>query len=111
MAEKKRIKTKLKVGDEVIVISGKNRKQRGEILALSREGQRAIVQGVNMRRRFAPPSQENPKGGIVEREAPVHLSNLMYYDSKAKKGSRIKIDVDKNGNKIRVAASSGKAID
>ncbi len=104
-------KTKLKVGDEVVVIAGKNRNSRGKILAISRRSSRVLVQGVNLRKRFARPTQENPKGGVIEAEAPLHISNVAIYDSKNKKGSRIKAGADKNGRKIRVAVKSDKAID
>lgn len=103
-------KTKLRVNDEVVVINGKNRSQRGKLLAIDKKSGRVIVQGVNQKKRFVRPSQENPKGGVVEIEAPLHISNIMYYDAKTKKGSRIKFTVDKNGKKIRVLASSGKEI-
>lgn len=105
------IKTKLKVNDEVIVITGKNRKARGKIMKINRGKGVAFVQGVNMRKRFLRPSQENPKGGIVEMEAPIHLSNIMYYDSKSKTGVRIKSGLDKDGRKSRISSKSGKELD
>ncbi|MES0490743.1 MAG: 50S ribosomal protein L24 [Leptospirales bacterium] len=107
---KKPIKTKLRVEDEVIVISGKSKNQRGKILVIDKTGGRVIVQGVNQKKRFVRPSQENPKGGVVEIEAPLQLSNVAYYDAKSKKGSRIKIAIDKNGKKTRVVTSSGKEL-
>jgi len=106
----KQIKTKLRVEDEVIVISGKSKNQRGKILVIDKTGGRVIVQGVNQKKRFVRPSQENPKGGVVEVEAPLQLSNVAYYDAKSKKGSRIKITVDKNGKKVRALTSSGKEL-
>ena len=105
------IKTKLKVGDEVIVISGKSQGQRGKILALDKKGGRIIAQGVNMKKRFARPSQENPKGGILEAEFPIHISNVMYYDSKSKSGTRIKMGINKAGKKIRMAVKGDREID
>ena len=111
MASNKELnKTKLKVNDEVIVISGKQRKAKGPILAIDKKSQRVIVQGVNLNKRFARPTQENPKGGIIEIEAPIHISNVAYFDAKAKKGSRIKSGTDKNGKKIRVLVASGKEL-
>ncbi len=109
--EKTKIKTRLKVDDEVVVISGKNRKARGKILALDKEKGRVVVQGVNLKKRFSRPTQENPKGGRVEIEAPIHISNVMYFDAKAKKGTRLKIGQDKNGKRVRLSVTSGKEID
>lgn len=103
-------KTRLRIEDEVVVISGKSKNQRGRILAIDVNRGRVIVQGVNLRKRFARPTQENPKGGVVELEAPLSLSNVMYYDSKTKKPTRIRYGVDKNGKKIRILAKSGKEI-
>ncbi len=110
-AVKEKIKTRLKTGDEVVVIAGKAKGQRGEILAIDREKGRVWIKGVNMRKRFERPTQENPKGGVVEREASVHISNVMIFDAKTKKGSRIKMGWDKNGKKIRVLVKSGKELD
>ncbi|MDH5716336.1 MAG: 50S ribosomal protein L24 [Spirochaetia bacterium] len=107
----KKISTRIKVNDEVIVIAGKNRKQRGKVLAINKNSGRVIVQGVNLRKRFARPTQENPKGGIIEVEASLHISNIQYYDSKEKKGTKIKMNLDKSGKKVRVAALSGREID
>ncbi len=103
-------KTRLRVEDEVIVIAGKNKNQRGRIIAIDANRGRVIVQGVNMRKRFARPTQENPKGGVVEMEAPLSLSNVMYYDAKTKKPSRIRFGVDKNGKKVRILVKSGKEL-
>ena len=104
-----KIKTRLKVNDEVVVISGKMRKQRGKILAIDKVNGRVVVQGVNMKKRYTRPTQENPKGGQVEIEHPMHISNVAYFDAKAKKATRIKMKLD-NGKKVRVAATSGKEL-
>lgn len=105
------IKTKLKIEDEVIVISGKSKGSKGKILAYNKKNGKIIVQGVNIKRRFQRPTQENPKGGVIKVEAPLHISSVQFFDSKAKKPSRIKYTQDKNGNKVRVAVKSGKEID
>ena len=106
----KMIKTKLKKDDEVIVIAGANRKAHGKILHIDREKGRVIVQGVNMKKRFSRPTQENPKGGIIEMENAIHISNVQYYDAKTKKGTRIKYGADKDGKKIRIGVKSGKEL-
>ena len=80
---------KLKVDDEVIVLSGKDKGKRGKIMAINRDRNILVVQGINLIRRFQRPSQENPKGGILELERPLHFSNVAYYDSKSKKGMRL----------------------
>jgi large subunit ribosomal protein L24 len=103
-----KVKTRLKVKDEVIVIAGKNKKSRGEILRIDREKKQVVVKGVNLRKRFARPTQENPKGGIVEIEMPIALSNVQYYDSKEKKPSRIAYGADKAGAKTRLSTASGR---
>ncbi|HRP68040.1 MAG TPA: 50S ribosomal protein L24 [Turneriella sp.] len=101
-------KTRLKLKDEVVVIAGKNRKQRGEVLFLNLEKQQVVVKGVNLRKRFARPTQENPKGGVIEIEMPIALSNVQYYDSKEKKPTRIAYGIDKNGKKTRLSIASGR---
>jgi large subunit ribosomal protein L24 len=99
-------KTKLKVNDEVIVISGKHKGKRGKILYIDRLRERVIVQGVNKIKKYVRPTQENPQGGQIEIEAPIHISNVMFYDPKLKRGVRIgyKFEDDK---KIRVARGKG----
>ncbi len=99
-------KVKLKVGDEVIVIAGKHKGKRGKIIYIDRVRDRLYVQGINTIKRYIRPTQDNPKGGVVEVEAPIHISNVMYYDSKLKKGVRLgfKYEDDK---KIRIAHYQG----
>ncbi|MFN3603981.1 MAG: 50S ribosomal protein L24 [Leptonema sp. (in: bacteria)] len=97
----KRKKTKLKVNDEVIVIAGKHKGKRGKVLFIDRLGNRVVVQGINLRKKYLRPTQENPQGGVVEIEAPIHISNVMYYDSKLKKGVRIGYKIE-DGKKIRL---------
>jgi large subunit ribosomal protein L24 len=102
---KKKIKTRIKVNDEVIVIAGKMKSRKGKILAVDRERGRVIVQGVNLRKRFLRPTQENPKGGTVDMESPIHISNVQILDSKTKKPTRIKMEIKdgkKNSNSCKV---------
>ncbi|MDH4263305.1 MAG: 50S ribosomal protein L24 [Spirochaetia bacterium] len=107
--KKKKIKTRIKVNDEVVVITGKMKSKKGKILALDRESGKVIVQGVNLRKKFLRPSQENPKGGTVEMESPLHISNVQILDSKTKKPTRIRIEM-KDGKKIRIAVKSDKEL-
>lgn len=112
-AAPEKIKTRLRVKDEVIVIAGKHKKSRGEILRIDREKKQIVIKGVNLRKRFARPSQENPKGGIIEIEMPIALSNVQYFDTKEKKPTRIAYVADKSGKKGRfsVASERKRALD
>lgn len=101
-------KTRLKVDDEVMVIAGKHKKQTGHILHIDREKKQVIVKGVNLRKRYTRPTQENPKGGVIEIEMPIALSNVQYYDSREKKISRIAFGLDKGGKKVRYSVASGR---
>ena len=80
---------KIKTGDTVMVISGHSKGTIGEVTAVSPRSNRVIVEGVNMVKKALKPSQENPEGGIVETEAPIHVSNVMIYDTKAKQAGRV----------------------
>lgn len=100
-----RFKTiKLKKDDEVICIAGKDKGRKGKILNIDKKRDRVIVSGVNKRKKFLKPTQENPQGGAVEIENPIHISNVQLFDSKTKKGVRLGFQV-KNGVKIRVIHS------
>ena len=81
---------RIKKGDEVIAITGVDSGKTGKVLVVDNERGRAIVEGLNLKKKTVKRSQENPQGGILEVEAPIALSNLMPYDPKAKKGVRIK---------------------
>ena len=105
--EKKFRPTKLRLEDEVVVIAGKEKGKRGSILFIDKAGDRVVVQGVNRVTRFQRPTQENPQGGQIEVEMPIHISNVQYYDSKAKQG--VRIGVKKDGkNKIRLTRKAGE---
>ncbi len=102
-------KIKLKKGDKVVVLAGKDKGQRGEILKMLRPQNKAIVQGVNTVKRHTAPSQAGT-GGIISKELPVHLSNLAIEDPKDGKPTRIGIRTLKDGTKERFARRSGEAI-
>jgi large subunit ribosomal protein L24 len=103
-------KIKLKKGDKVVVLAGKDKGERGEILKMLRPRNKAIVQGVNMVKRHTAPSQTDPAGGIVAKEMPIHLSNLAIEDPKDGKPTRIGVRTLKDGTKERFAKRSGEAI-
>lgn len=101
---------KLKTGDRVIVISGADKGKVGEIIQTMPKDNRVIVEGVNMITKHQKPNMRNNTGGIVHQEAPIHISNVMYYDKSKKSPSRVRYDV-KDGRKVRVAVKSGNDID
>ncbi|MCH8203045.1 MAG: 50S ribosomal protein L24 [Proteobacteria bacterium] len=102
-------KIKLKKGDKVVVLAGKDKGQRGEILKMLRPKNKAIVQGINMVKRHTAPSQAGA-GGIISKEMPIHLSNLAIEDPKDGKPTRIGIRTLKDGTRERFARRSGEAI-
>lgn len=104
---KKYTPRKLRLEDEVVVISGKHKGKRGSIMYIDRNRDRVIVQGVNRIKRFQRPTQENPQGGTIEVEMPLHISNVMFYDSKAKKGVRLGYSTQ-DGKKLRVMRQGGE---
>jgi len=102
--------TRIKKDDLVIVISGKDKGQKGRVLRVLAEVDRVLVEGVNKIKRHTKPTPKAPQGGIIEREAPVHASNVMLWDEKAGARSRVRAGADKDGKKIRVLAKSGTAL-
>ena len=101
---------RIKKGDKVTVISGRDKGKIGEVLKLNLSDQRAIVQGVNMIKRHTRPSG-GTAGGIVEKEASIHLSNILNVDPKDQTPTRIGIKILKDGKKVRFAKKSGEIID
>ena len=102
---------KLRVGDTVQVIAGSDKGKTGEIIQILRKEDRVIVEGVNMVTKHIKPSQADPEGGIVTREAPIHVSNVAYFDSKAKQAVKIGYAFDEDGKKYRINKKTGKALD
>lgn len=104
-------KLHVKKDDTIIVISGKDKGKKGRIIAAYPRENRVLVEGVNIVKKHARPSQSNPQGGIVEQEAPIHASNVMHIDPKSGQVTRIGYKVLDNGKKVRVAKRSGAVID
>lgn len=100
----------VKKGDKVMVISGKDKGKTGNILASFPKQSRVLVEGINIVKKHAKPSQENPQGGILSQEAPIHVSNVMPIDPKSGKPTRVGYTVE-NGKKVRVAKKSGEVLD
>ena len=103
-------KTRLKKDDEVIVIAGSEKGKRGKILHIDHLKSKVFVQGIKKIKRFQRPSQENPKGGVLEIESGINLSNVMFYDSKTKKGVRLGSKTTENGKKVRIMRPEGKEV-
>ncbi|WP_018924661.1 50S ribosomal protein L24 [Salsuginibacillus kocurii] len=103
-------KLHVKTGDKVKVISGKDKGKEGVILQAYPSNQRVLVEGINMIKKHAKPSQENPQGGILEQEAPVHVSNVMPIDPKTNEPTRVG-KKEEDGKKVRIAKKSGEALD
>ena len=103
-------KLHVKTGDTVVVISGKDKGKQGVIKACEPKKSRVVVEGVNVVKKTLKPTQQNPEGGVVEKEAAIDASNVMLYDKKAKAASRVSIKVDDKGKKVRVYKKSGAEV-
>ncbi|MFZ5608392.1 MAG: 50S ribosomal protein L24 [Pseudomonadota bacterium] len=104
------LKFKIKKGDKVVVIAGRDKGKRGEVIKMIPTEARAIVSGVNMVKRHKRPTMQDA-GGIDSREAPVHVSNLAIEDPKTGKPTRVGFKTLKDGKKVRVSKASGEVID
>ena len=103
-------KLKLKKGDKVIVVAGKNKGNTGEIIKVFPNKNRAMVRGINIVKRHTKPTQNNA-GGIVEKEGTIHISNIAYLDEKENKPSRLGFKILEDGRKVRMSKKSGEVID
>jgi large subunit ribosomal protein L24 len=102
---------RVKKGDTVVVIAGKNKGKSGEVLRVLPKADKVLVAGVNIVTKHVKPSQQNPQGGRVQREAPLHISNVMVADPQDGKPTRIRYNVLNDGRKVRIAVRSGEQID
>jgi len=102
---------KIRKGDRVQVMTGRDKGKRGEVLRVIPKESRAVVQGVNVIKRHQRPAGMGQPGGIIEREAPVHVSNLMVIDPKSDKPTRVGFKLLEDGRKVRVARASGEVMD
>ena len=94
-------KIHIKKGDMVQVITGSYKGKEGRVVEVVRESNRALVEGVNMIKRHTKPNAQYPDGGIINKEAPIHLSNLMYIDPKSGKPSKVGRKLDEKGKLVR----------
>ena len=104
------VKLHIKKGDTVCVIAGDNKGQQGKVLKVEVSKQRAIVEGVNLVKKATKPNAQNPQGGIVEQEAPIHISNLQVLDPQCGKPTRVGRRANAEGKLVRFAKKSGEEI-
>jgi large subunit ribosomal protein L24 len=103
------IKLKIKSGDTVKVIAGDQKGSEGKVLRVDREKNKAIVEGVNMVSKHTKPSAKSPQGGIVKKEAPIHISNIALIDPKSKTATRVGIKVE-GDKKVRFSKKSNQVL-
>ncbi len=100
----------IKKGDQVKVLSGESRGKEGKVLEIIVKKERAIVEGVNMIKKHTKPNAAHPEGGIIEQEAPIHISNLMLIDPSSKKPTRVGRRLNDKNKLVRYAKKSGEEI-
>jgi len=103
-------KLHIKKGDTVMVIAGESKGQKGRVLEVDRDKERAIVEGVNVVSRHTKPNAKAPQGGILKKEAPVHISNLLPLDPTSGKPTRIGRKLDSRNKLVRYSKKSGEEI-
>jgi large subunit ribosomal protein L24 len=104
---------RVRTDDEVVVISGKDKGKTGRVLRVDRQGDRVFVEGLNMIKRHQRPmpGRPNMQVGVIEREGPIHVSNVAIVDPKDKKPTRVGVRRDENGRRMRVTKRSGSELD
>jgi len=103
-------KLHIKKGDTVVVITGESKDQRGRVLEIYRKTQRALVEGANIVSKHTKPDAQNPQGGIMKKEAPIHISNLMLIDPSSGEPTRIGRKYNDNKKLVRYSKKSGEEI-
>ena len=103
-------KFKIRKGDRVVVTTGRDRGKQGEVLRVLRAEDRLLVQGINMVRRHQRPAAGHP-GGIIDKEAPIHISNVAHVDPASNRPTRVGYKLLDDGRKVRVARRSGEVLD
>ncbi|MFP3859325.1 MAG: 50S ribosomal protein L24 [Bacteroidales bacterium] len=107
---RKQKKLHIKKGDTVYVNTGEYKGQQGRVLEVFPAAKKALVEGVNIVSKHTKPNSENPKGGIIKKESPVHISNLMVVDPESGEPTRIGRKKDSNGKLVRYSKKSGEEI-
>ena len=100
---------KIKKGDTVVILAGKDKGRTGEVTKVMPKDDKVVVSGINVHARHRKPSQLNPQGGIERKEAPLHISNVAIADPKDGSPTRVRFE-ERDGKKVRVAAKSGELI-
>lgn len=103
------LKSNIKTGDEVIVIAGKDKGKKGTVKAVDTKNERVVVEGVNVVKRHQK-ANALQEAGMVEKEAAIHVSNVMVSDPKTGKPTRVGIKIEKDGKKVRIAKKSGEEL-
>lgn len=101
----------IKKGDTVVVIAGKDKGKKGKVLQAMPEKNKVIIEGINMVTKHQKPNAKVQQGGIIHQEAPIHVSNIMLFDGKAKAGTRVKFNKLKDGKKVRVSVKTGETLE
>lgn len=102
---------RLKKDDMVVVIAGRDKGAKGRVLKVITETDRVLVEGVNIVKRHSRPSPKDPQGGIIEKEMPIHVSNVMLWDAGAEARTRVRIGEGAEGEKIRISVRSGESLE
>lgn len=102
---------RVKKDDTVVVIAGKNKGTKGRVLAVYPKDDKVLVEGVNVVTKHLKPSQTNPQGGRVRKEAPIHISNVMLADPQTGEPTRVRIKQLESGARVRIAVKSGEQLD
>ena len=101
---------KIRKGDTVMVITGEYKGQTGRVLAVDESKSRVIVEKMNLVKRHTKARSQNQQSGIIEKEAPLHISNVMLYDPKAGRGVRVGVKISKDGKRERISRATGDTI-
>ena len=101
---------RIRKGDRVVLLSGKDKGKSGIVLEVRPDEQRVLVEGLNLMKRHTKPRPPNEPGGVIERPAPIHLSNISLIDPKDKRPTRVRIE-EIDGKRVRIAVRSGEKLD
>lgn len=102
---------RVKKDDAVVVISGRDKGTKGKVLAVFPKTDKVLVEGVNVRTKHVKPSQTNPQGGRIKKEAPIHISNVMLADPRTGEPTRVRVKTLESGQRVRIAVKSGEQLD
>ena len=108
--QRKRSQSRIRKGDSVIVISGKEKGNTGKVLSVDWKNERILIEGLNMVVRHTKPNQRNQQGGIMKMEAPIHYSNVMLYNSELKRGVRFRNEKNESGVSNRVCVKTSEVL-